>query len=513
MIVIETVNFPNKAHNVVTLKSVKIIGTNYEEHEWDESNYNMNNMNKWKVFRCNVAHTHFSSKKLIYAIRMSITINEHEHRSSKTKLYSIIPLFILSLLTFVLQTEFTSQVYAQGFQEPIILLLVTHGSWWTLWPTQLLAVASTKLLNKLFFNRKYQSLDSSVQLVKPNHFQYFKKAIIKQFHNVYHTSIIIYEFHVNNDYRIDHINELIAQHPKISSSPSIKDCLNSFLITPSIKFILWKSFVLTGLLTIAGFTWYGAMAITYAADVTAIYNCSAFTAYIFAIPLLNEKFSWLKANSVIIAVVGVFIVAYAGTGDDEDSVYPYRFWGNLAISIGAIIYGLYEVFYKRFLCIPAHLSKLITPRRQLVFANFVMSVLGLYTFVIILLGIIFVHVTGIHKFNLFNYKDVGSMWGYIIGSIVANLSFSALFLSLISLTNPVLSSVSALLTIFLIGLVEWILFGNGLSKQQLIGDFLVIIGFVLLTVASWKEISEGNDNDEVEIISNYSFAISANQDL
>lgn len=447
---------------------------------------------------------------------MTVTVEDHQQTgNSKTKIIFIVVLFISALLMFVLQTEFTSQAYALGFNEPIILLLVTHGSWWTLWPIQLFIVSMYRIFTKVQKKRDYQPLDSTSQLLdnnsQINYWQYFKKTIVKQFHNVYHTSILIYESNVNHDHRINNINELIDQNPHISTTPSIRDCVSSFISTPSVKYVLSKSFILTLLLTVAGFTWYGSMSMTYASDVTAIYNCSAFTAYVFAIPLLHEKFSWLKASSVIIAVAGVFIVAYSGNNTDDNADYPYRFWGNLAISVGAILYGLYEVFYKKYLCIPEHLSKLITPKRQLVFANFVMSLLGLFTFIILLIGILFVQVFGIHDFKVFDYKNAGVIWSYIIGSIISNLSFSALFLSLISLTNPVLSSVASLLTIFLIGIVEWVLFNNILSTSQLIGDVLVVIGFLLLTVASWQEISEGNDNDEVEVISNYSFAISTTQ--
>lgn len=91
---------------------------------------------------------------------------------------------------------------------------------------------------------------------------------------------------------------------------------------------------------------------------------------------------------------------------------------------------------------------------------------------------------------------------------MSNLLFSAAFLSLMALTSPVLSSVSSLTTIFLIGVVEWVVFGNALDLQQLIGDSFVIVGFVMLTVASWKEISEGNEDDDVEAVSTYSFAMS-----
>lgn len=258
------------------------------------------------------------------------------------------------------------------------------------------------------------------------------------------------------------------------------------------------------------------MSMTYPSDVTAIYNCSAFTAYAFAIPLLNEKFSWLKASSVIIALSGVFIVAYSGDDSKdqpkEENPYPLRFWGNLLILTGAVLYGYYEVLYKKYLCIPEHLSKITTPRRQLTFANFVMGFFGIYTLTILVTILIFAEVFHIHHFNLFDYGDnTTTIWLYISGSIVSNLLFSASFLSLMALTSPVLSSVSSLLTIFLIGLVEWWVFGNKLGFQQLVGDLLVIVGFVMLTIASWKEISEGNEDDEVDAVSTYSFALSTEE--
>ncbi|EMG49750.1 hypothetical protein G210_5419 [Candida maltosa Xu316] len=354
-----------------------------------------------------------------------------------------------------------------------------------------------------------------VPLQRIDYFNYFKKCVVKQFHNVYHTSILIYEANIKGDRSTTHLNQMIDESPHISNSSSISACIKTFVATPSIRYILLKALMVTVVLTIAGFTWYGAMSMTYPADVTAIYNCSAFTAYAFAIPLLNERFSWLKASSVIIALSGVFIVAYSDDGSDtkdqpeEDNPYPYRFWGNLLILIGAILYGYYEVLYKKYLCIPAHLSKVITPRRQSTFANFVMGFFGFYTLTILVVGIVLAQVFHIHRFNLFDYgENTRLIWLYISGSIVSNLLFSASFLSLMALTSPVLSSVSSLLTIFLIGIVEWWFFGNKLGFQQLIGDFLVIIGFVMLTVASWQEISEGNEDDEVEAVSTYSFALS-----
>lgn len=453
------------------------------------------------------------------------------HEASKTKVVYVTLLFLISLASFISQTEFTSQAYTLGFTEPIVLLAVTHGMWWLLWPLQVLGVSLFRTGQRIRRgDTTYERLNSNAFLLEqesgrnpPEHlmetdqvklhslniFKYFKKCIVKQFHNVYHTLILVYEANVNGNELTRHLNTLVDQNPHISSTSSIVACVKSFVATPSLKYIVLRVALLSVVLNIAGITWYAAMSMTYASDVTAIYNCSAFTAYAFAIPILNEKFSWFKASSVLIALSGVFVVAYSGTNtvSSEKEQYPYRFWGNLIISLGAVMYGYYEVLYKRYTCVPAHLAKVITPRRQLTFSNFIMCLMGLFTLVFLFTGVVLAEIFHIHHFNLFDYGDnTKSIWLYIVGSIVSNLLFSALFMSLMALTSPVLSSVSSLVTIFLIGIVEWILFGNTLGKMQLFGDALVIFGFLILTVASWKEISEGNDDDEMETASFYSFA-------
>ncbi|CUM57836.1 unnamed protein product [Debaryomyces tyrocola] len=459
------------------------------------------------------------------------------HQASKTKIIFISLLFVASLASFVLQTELTSHVFQLGFNEPVIMLLVTHGAWWILWPMQVLLISVWRTGKKIQLqgrnrdggNSHYQRLDSNSQLLDngdvPTHtvnhgsfefLKYFRKTIVRQVRNVYHTSILIYEANVNDDTSTYNCHKLIDQNPRISSSSSLNECFKTFVSTESFKYIFVKSAIITVILTVAGGSWFVAMAMTYASDVTAIYNCSAFTAYAFAIPILHEKLSWLKASSVVAAVAGVFIVAYSDDGSSDapdgskgEELYPNRLWGNLIIFIGAILYGYYEVLYKKYTCIPPHLVKIITPRRQLTFANFIMTLFGVFTAIILVIVIVFGEIFHIHSFNFFDYgKNTTKIWIFICGSSIANILFSALFLSLMALTNPVLSSVSSLLTIFLIGIVEWFLFGNKLSFQQLLGDLFVIIGFIMLTTASWKEISEGNDDDDVENVSTLSFALS-----
>lgn len=65
---------------------------------------------------------------------------------------------------------------------------------------------------------------------------------------------------------------------------------------------------------------------------------------------------------------------------------------------------------------------------------------------------------------------------------------------LISLTSPVLSSVAALLTIFLVALVDQLLpppLNTPLSGAAAAGGALIIAAFLLLSWATYREAGEG----------------------
>lgn len=74
--------------------------------------------------------------------------------------------------------------------------------------------------------------------------------------------------------------------------------------------MLRKTALVTCALTVAGGSWYVAVNLTSPSDLTAIYNCSAFFAYAFSVPLLHEKLRLDKSFAVAVAIVGVLIVAY-----------------------------------------------------------------------------------------------------------------------------------------------------------------------------------------------------------
>jgi drug/metabolite transporter (DMT)-like permease len=262
---------------------------------------------------------------------------------------------------------------------------------------------------------------------------------------------------------------------------------------------------ITTSLTIAGGSWYVAIDMTSPSDLTAIYNCSAFFAYVFSIWLLHDKLRFDKLFSVGLAIAGVLVVAY---GDKEDPKTPgqhggaaggkpggsgpasNRLLGNIIIGIGSVLYGLYEVLYKKLACPPEGTS----PGRGMIFANAVGSMIGIFTFTVLWIPLPILHFTGVEYFEL----PQGRAAGLLAISTLSNAIFSGSFLVLMSLTSPVLSSVAALLTIFLVAIVDWLITNKPLSAAAIVGGCLIIVAFVLLSWATYREMDEERKKREEE---------------
>ena len=228
--------------------------------------------------------------------------------------------------------------------------------------------------------------------------------------------------------------------------------LNSQEATDSpVAYMIRTAAIVTTSLTVAGGSWYVAVDLTSASDLTAIYNCSAFFAYAFSIPLLNDKFRLDKVLSVAVAIAGVLTVAYgdsgsaksgsqsggaANGGDKKDEEPQYRLVGNIIIGVGSVLYGLYEVLYKKLACPPEGTS----PGRGMIFANTVGSLIGLFTLTVLWIPLPILHFLNLETFEL----PQGQAAYLLLISVLANATFSGSFLVLISLTSPVLSSVAAL---------------------------------------------------------------------
>ncbi|KAK9365685.1 hypothetical protein V1509DRAFT_570590 [Lipomyces kononenkoae] len=382
---------------------------------------------------------------------LSVHSDGHPHLSHKRRYlynYCSAIALLVALASFVIQTEATGYI-AQSlrYRKPIFVLYVTHSSYMLLFPLQLIFL----------------------WLRTP---QYSLSSIYRKHQRVVWSTLSIIA---------------AANHSKVSP----------------LKYLIRTITLITLALTLAATTWYVAVNLTTPSDVTAIYNCSAFFAYAFSVPILQEKLKWSKAFSVCLAVFGVLIVAYgdsyvpstetsSGAQDDVESPSPdelasNRFIGNIIIGVGAIMYGLYEVLYKRFACPPSSVSV----RRSALFANVVGSSIGLFTLTCVWILLPILHVLGLEKFEI----PRGETLFVLSISVLANVAFSGSFLTLMSLTSPVLGSVAALLTIFLVALCDWILFSTPLTLGAMVGGITIAVAFVLLAYASWQEI--GGDNESI----------------
>ncbi|KAG7701730.1 hypothetical protein KL929_000933 [Ogataea haglerorum] len=399
----------------------------------------------------------------------------HQYSFSYMKIVFVVTLFVTSLIAFVTQTETTAYLYNElKFGEPILLLLITHGSWWILWPLQFTGIATYKTFRR-YLRHKHGYQDANGKHWKGIR-RAFASSVKTQHKNIFHSAELTVRANQKG-------------YEKEFGPHSFKR-FSQFFKSQAIRYIFRSTLGLSVILNTAGITWYIAMGMSTGSDVTAIYNCSAFTAYMFAIPILGEMFSLIKLGSVVLAIAGVMVVAYSGKDRDAGN-YPHRLQGDIIILIGAILYGLYEVLYKKKCCPP---SNEVSARRQATFSNFTMCLIGISTIILVIIPVAIVQLLGWHRFA---FPTSGAQWLYIFLSTISNLIFSVSFLALMALTSPVFSSVASLVTILLVGIVEWLLWGISISLPQMLGYLLVVGGFGLLTYASWNEISEEDTADEL----------------
>lgn len=345
-----------------------------------------------------------------------------------------------------------------GEQGQVQLLTLTrwftHGSWSLLWPAQLLILRLSRWNTpwKAFWRRHVYIIRTTAQMVRSQDI---------------------------------HLTARESQRSPVA-------------------YILKTTAFVTCALTVAGGSWYVAVDMTSTSDLTAIYNCSAFFAYAFSIPLLGDKLRFDKVFSVIVATAGVFIVVYgdkavrnhggksggAAGGGDEGEESSNRLLGNIVIGIGSVLYGLYEVLYKKLACPPEGTS----PGRGMIFAMTFGSLIGCFTLFVLWIFIPIFHYTGIERWETPNSEQASML----LISTLANAVFSGSFLVLISLTSPVLSSVAALLTIFLIVIVDWLYKNEKLSPAALVGGVLIVAAFILLSWSTYREMDEERRKRYVE---------------
>ena len=106
------------------------------------------------------------------------------------------------------------------------------------------------------------------------------------------------------------------------------------------------------------------------------------------------------------------------------------------IACGAVLYGLYEVLYKARACAVSPIGSF----RSVVFSNACTTGIGLCTLLFMWIPLPILHFTGLEPFELPSPRVAV----FLSISILSNIGFTASFLTMVSLTSPVLSSVGAM---------------------------------------------------------------------
>ncbi|CAI4215309.1 unnamed protein product [Parascedosporium putredinis] len=330
----------------------------------------------------------------------------------------------LILVSFVVQTELSAYIQGElGWDKAYCMLYLTHGSWSFLWPVQLMILRFQKrdLPWDVFWRRHVQLLRSTAAMVQLQRRDVDRASVMQR------------------------------------ASP--------------VRYLVRATAGITTALTIAGLSWYIAVSMTSPSDLTAIYNCSAFFAYAFSVPLLKEPLRQDKSIAVAIAIVGVLVVAYgdapAASDSDPDG-------GDSSPTSSRRFFAV---------CLP---SRRRLPGRGTIFANAFGSLIGVFTLLVLWIPLPILHITGLETFVL----PTGRTAFLLLLSVTANATFAGSFLVLISLTSPVLSSVASLLTIFVVAIVDWLFTGKPLGFASILGGALITVAFLMLSWSTWREMSE-----------------------
>ncbi|GAA5973664.1 hypothetical protein JCM21900_005107 [Sporobolomyces salmonicolor] len=136
--------------------------------------------------------------------------------------------------------------------------------------------------------------------------------------------------------------------------------------TPWVITLARKVALLTLFISFPALSWYAAVPLTSMADLTAIYNAFAFWAYLLSMRFLpTESTSTplqarLKLISVVLAVLGVFVIAYgdgiSGGGKKGEREGTKRLLGNALALFGSIAYAGSDVPSSPQIALPESLS-------------------------------------------------------------------------------------------------------------------------------------------------------------
>ncbi|GAA6039259.1 hypothetical protein JCM8097_003232 [Rhodosporidiobolus ruineniae] len=241
-------------------------------------------------------------------------------------------LLALVLFAYTLQTELASYVqHSLGYRKPYFLFYLTHSGYLLLAPLHLLAL-------KLLGTPVLPALRDVLVVLKA-------------------------KFSPPASFSDPPSSPRLRRQ---QSSDSARDFGEAAWTAPWVVELAKKGAFLTVAIAVPALSWYGAVPLTSMTDITAIYNVFAFWAYLLSLyflPPSSARSSSLPSRlnpvdlvSVVLAVSGVFIIAYGDTGSPSSDKLgeegSNRLLGNVLALVGSLSYAGYEVWYKLHIALP-----------------------------------------------------------------------------------------------------------------------------------------------------------------
>ncbi|KAI9572985.1 hypothetical protein HD554DRAFT_2202791 [Boletus coccyginus] len=386
----------------------------------------------------------------------------HETTPIPTSRTAAFALFVAVLLAFVVETQTTQYLQTTlGYQQPYFIFYIVHSCFLLSFPIHLIYV---------LLKTKYRLRPLLTGLIF---------ALTAQ------------------------INTWNSTH-----SSSIGSLSMAKLVVPII--------CITAFYNLPGLLWFIAVPLASVTDVTAIWNANAFFAYIFSVKLLGVKWGTLRLFAVVVATLGVLTVVYGGTSalspnsqfvEVNPSTTSAPFVGDMLTLVASVLYGLYQVFYKKYIALPSDPESTAEPGRyrslpvganstvdeesasilradDIVYpppfglhANLITATIGLCTLLVFWIPIPILHYYQIETFRL---PPNGSTVMAIAGIAASGVVFNAGFMILLGIWGPIVTSVGNLLTIVLT-LISDLIFGTvALTFGGLLGAGMIICAFGIL---------------------------------
>ncbi|KAK4517725.1 uncharacterized protein ATC70_001067 [Mucor velutinosus] len=352
-------------------------------------------------------------------------------RKSRSVLATV--MLTICIITFVLQTELAQFVQkTTNYSKPYFILYISHSCYVFMIPLQLIA-------EYIQHNHSHQHTSKDASL-----YQRIIETVNKSKTSV-NNSLLELQYRVQGDQ-----------------------------VFP-LGFVIKTSLCLSVLLTLPAYIWYLSVNLTSMSNLTAIYNTGCFFAYLFSILMLHDRLVAAKVGAVLLCMAGVLAMAcwpQQEVNDGEDILQQARgigkdWIGITVASVGAALYGFYEVYYKKY----------ASPTQPtILFANTITGIIGIVTFLLLWIPFPLLHFTGIETFEL---PDL-STFGYILAIASMSVIYNATFMAVIALVNPVFAAVGVMLTVPAVAITDVLVTGVMVPASTIVGSALILIGFYIL---------------------------------